>query len=56
MKMIQAALAAALAMAAAGRVQAQVDALPTGVSVEAFYDTSKAGLSFKKDKQSVVGM
>jgi hypothetical protein len=30
--------------------------LPTGVTIEPFYDTSKVGLSFAKDKQSVVGM
>lgn len=53
-KIIHSALAACLALTAVGR--AQVESLPTGVTVEAFYDTSKAGLSFKKDKQSVVGM
>lgn len=31
-------------------------ALPTGVTVVPFYDVNKAGLSFKKDQQSVVGM
>ncbi len=30
--------------------------LPTGMTVVPFYDTNKAGLSFAKDKQSVVGM
>jgi hypothetical protein len=30
--------------------------LPTGVTIAPFYDTSKAGLSFAKDRQSVVGM
>jgi hypothetical protein len=30
--------------------------LPTGMTVVPFYDTSKVGLSFAKDKQSVVGM
>lgn len=47
-------LALALAWAAEGT--AQVASLPTGVTVVPFYDTSKAGLSFKKDKQSLVGM
>ncbi len=31
-------------------------ALPTGVTAVPFYDVTKAGLSFAKDKQSVVGM
>ncbi|GEM_PF-4892272 len=44
--------AAALAFCAAAHAQT----LPTGVTVVPFYDTSKAGLSFAKDKQSVVGM
>src|SRR5258708_2937334 len=44
--------AAALAFCAG----AHSEALPTGVTVVPFYDTSKAGLSFAKDKQSVVGM
>ena len=30
--------------------------LPTGVTIEPFYDVTKAGLSFAKDQQSVVGM
>ena len=34
----------------------RAQSLPTGVTIEPFYDTSKAGLSFAKDKQSVVGM
>jgi hypothetical protein len=37
-----------------GAVRAQ--SLPTGMTVVPFYDTSKAGLSFAKDKQSVVGL
>lgn len=44
-----------LALAGAcGALRAQT--LPTGVTIEPFYDTSKVGLSFAKDKQSVVGM
>lgn len=43
---------AALALCAIARAAT----LPTGVTVVPFYDTSKAGLSFAKDKQSVVGM
>jgi hypothetical protein len=35
---------------------ARSQTLPTGVTIVPFYDTSKAGLSFAKDKQSVVGM
>ena len=31
-------------------------ALPTGVTAVPFYDVNKAGLSFAKDKQSLVGM
>jgi hypothetical protein len=44
-------LAVFSASAAAARAEP-----PTGVTVVPFYDTSKAGLSFAKDKQSVVGM
>jgi hypothetical protein len=44
--------ASALAFCAVAKAQN----LPTGVTVVPFYDTSKAGLSFAKDKQSVVGM
>lgn len=42
-----------LAAATVGAIPA---ALPTGVTVVPFYDVNKAGLSFKKDQQSVVGM
>ncbi|MDB5106630.1 MAG: Glucose/sorbosone dehydrogenase [Fibrobacteres bacterium] len=44
-------LAAMLGLTVAARAQ-----LPTGMTVVPFYDTSKAGLSFAKDRQSVVGM
>ncbi len=47
-------LMACLLLAALGN--AQVSGLPTGVTTETFYDTTKAGLSFRKDKLSVMGM
>jgi hypothetical protein len=47
-------LAAGILASCAFNAMAQT--LPTGVTVEPFYDTSKVGLSFAKDKQSVVGM
>ncbi len=53
-KWIGHALMACLILAALG--SAQVSSLPTGITIEAMYDTSKVGLSFRKDKQSVVGM
>jgi hypothetical protein len=51
---IHPALAAGLVLAASAL--GQVNSLPTGMTVVPFYDTEKAGLSFAKDKQSVVGM
>ncbi|MEO7959118.1 MAG: PQQ-dependent sugar dehydrogenase [Fibrobacteria bacterium] len=44
----------ALALSVAGSAMAQT--LPTGLTVEPFYDTSKAGVSFRKDEQAVTGM
>jgi hypothetical protein len=46
-------LSIAVIIASAATARAE---LPTGVTVVPFYDTAKAGLSFAKDKQSVVGM
>lgn len=43
-----------MACAAASSLWAQ--GLPTGVTIEPFYDVEKPGLSFAKDQQSVVGM
>ncbi len=51
---IKHALMACLLLTALGN--AQVSSLPTGVTTETFYDTTKAGLSFRKDKLSVMGM
>lgn len=46
-------LTLALSLAASS---ALAQTLPTGVTIEPFYDIEKAGLSFKVDKQAVVGM
>lgn len=43
-------------MLAAATVSGVRAALPTGVTAVPFYDVTKAGLSFEKDQQSVVGM
>src|SRR5687767_8982183 len=53
---IRALRALSIALSLAAAASAQVGNLPTGVTVAPFYDTSKAGLSFRKDQQSVVGM
>lgn len=45
-----------LLAACAATASLWAQSLPTGVTIEPFYDVNKAGLSFAKDQQSVVGM